>query len=46
MSELREGDSFADHDKVMEIADRLAVRWASLLTRLSTYDGPTQAEES
>jgi hypothetical protein len=23
MSTLREGDSFADHDKVMEIADRL-----------------------
>lgn len=40
MPELREGDSFADHDKAMQIVERLSVRWASVLDLLSEYDGP------
>jgi hypothetical protein len=38
---------FADPNKALAIADKLAVRWASLLERLSDYDGPPrEVEES
>lgn len=37
---------YADPVKVMEIADKLSVKWASLLERLSDYDGPERDEES
>ena len=40
-------DSFVDPDKAMKICEQLMVRWASLLDRLSDYDGPPrEAEES
>ena|SRR5438128_693748 len=47
MAYFPEGIQFADSDKVMEIADRMAIRWASLLDRLSDHDGPApRLEES
>jgi hypothetical protein len=35
---------YADRDDALAIADKLSVRWASLLDRLSDYDGPKLGE--